>query len=253
PGFSRPTKHASSRTGRRDLAVTCTSRLSIWPTSTGPRGASSTTARRIQSPRRGAMPKDRKLERRFLAVRAFEAREKEESKTLRGYALTWGEVAEPWPGLRESFEAGAFADFLAQAPDVFACYQHDTSQLLGRTSSGTFRLAEDETGLAFELDLPDTTLGRDVAELVRRGDLRGMSIAFCVERETLEDEGDHIRRVVHAASLYEISIVHDPAYRETSVGFRSAHDVMMELRSRTRAAQDARRRCARARLRLLGM
>lgn len=198
------------------------------------------------------MPKDRKLERRFVAVRAFEAREKEESKTLRGYALTWGEVAEPWPGLRESFEPGAFSEFLAGSPDVFACYQHDTSQLLGRTSSGTFRLAEDETGLAFELDLPDTTLGRDVAELVRRGDLRGVSICFRAEEETISEEPDHLRRVVHRASLYEISIVTDPAYRETSVGFRSAQDAIQEFRLKAQAAKrEAVQRRLRARLALL--
>lgn len=196
---------------------------------------------------------ERKLEVRCLKPQRIEHRESDGPGTLTGYAITWSEIAEPYPGLLESFQPRAFADFLSRDPDVYACYAHDTRHLLGRTSSGTFRLEEDDVGLAFELDLPNTTLGRDVAELVRRGDLRGMSIAFCVERETLEDEGDKIRRVVHAASLYEISIVHDPAYRETSVGFRSAHDVMMELRSRTRAAQDARRRCARARLRLLGI
>ena len=196
---------------------------------------------------------ERKLEVRWLPRQRIERRESDGPGTLTGYAITWSEIAEPYPGLLESFEPRAFADFLSRDPDVFACYAHDTRHLLGRTSSGTVRLEEDDVGLAFELDLPNTTLGRDVAELVRRGDLRGMSIAFCVERETLEDEGDKIRRVVHAASLYEISIVHDPAYRETSVGFRSAHDVMMELRSRTQAAQDARQRCARARLRLLGI
>ena len=198
---------------------------------------------------------ERKLEVRWLPRQRIERRESESDGPgmLTGYAITWSEIAEPYPGLLESFERGAFADFLAGDPDVFACYAHDTRHLLGRTSSGTFRLQEDDVGLAFELDLPATTMGRDVAELVRRGDLRGMSIAFVVERETLEDEGDKIRRVVHAASLYEISIVHDPAYRETSVGFRSAHDVMMELRSRTRAAQDVRLRCVRARLRLLGI
>lgn len=182
----------------------------------------------------------RKLERRLIEAESIALpEESDERRTLAGYALTWGEVAEPWPGLRESFEPGAFTEFLAGSPDVFACYQHDTSQLLGRTSSGTFRLREDETGLAFELDLPSTTLGHDVRELVARGDLRGVSICFAAEEESLSEEGDQLRRKIQRASLYEISIVTDPAYRETSVGLRSAQEALREFRGKAQAARKA--------------
>lgn len=185
---------------------------------------------------------NRKLERRFVAAQeiAPPATTDEGEVPLRGHALTWGEIAEPWPGLRESFEAGAFAEFLAGDPDVFACYQHDTTQLLGRTSSGTFRLSEDERGLAYELDLPDTTLGRDVRKLVERGDLRGVSICFHAEEEAFEElpEGA-LRRTIHRASLYEISIVTDPAYRNSTAGFRSAQEALQEIRDKAQAAQRA--------------
>lgn len=204
------------------------------------------------------MPPKSKLERRFVASEPITlpaVNEGEELPPLRGHALTWSEIAEPWPGLRESFEPGAFAEFLSGDPDVFACYQHDTSQLLGRTSSGTFRLAEDETGLAYELDLPETTLGRDVRELVSRGDLRGVSVCFYAEEETWsEEEDDKLRRIIHRASLYEISIVTDPAYRDSSASFRSAADALQEYRAKQDAARrEAETRRHRARLRLLSL
>ncbi|EIQ76315.1 prohead protease, partial [Shigella flexneri 1235-66] len=50
--------------------------------------------------------------------------------------------------------------------------------LLGRTRSGTLKLEEDETGLRFELTPPDPSTGRDVIELVKRGDISGMSFGF---------------------------------------------------------------------------
>lgn len=196
-------------------------------------------------------PKDRKLERRFVAsqdITVPEVVEGEARPPLRGHALTWSEVAEPWPGLLESFDAGAFAEFLGASPDVFAFYQHDARQLLGRTSSGTLRLTEDNTGLAYELDLPDTTLGRDVRELVERGDLRGVSICFHAEEETFYEQDDGtLRRTIHRASLYEISIVTDPAYRDSSASFRSAQDALAEYRR-----QEEQRRI-RARLRLMSL
>ena len=51
---------------------------------------------------------------------------------------------------------------------------HDPSRLLARTKSGTLRLEEDSKGLRFELDLPDTTEGRDLLALAERGDIGGM-------------------------------------------------------------------------------
>ncbi len=42
----------------------------------------------------------------------------------------------------------------------------------------------------YEIDVADTTLGKDVYTLVQRRDVRGSSFAFQVEEENWRKEGD---------------------------------------------------------------
>jgi HK97 family phage prohead protease len=93
--------------------------------------------------------------------------------------------------------------------------------LLGRTSAGTLRLIEDEIGLRMELDLPDTTLGRDVAELTRSRNLQGQSFSFTTAVAQWDYSSDPaIRTVIEVDSLFDVGPVTFPAYEETSVAMR---------------------------------
>lgn len=88
-------------------------------------------------------------------------------KKLVGYAVRWNSLSEIiWDEFREQFTPGAFADYLAAGNDVRCLYEHDYTQLLGRTKSGSLVLTEDNTGLRFELTPPNTQLGKDVLTLV---------------------------------------------------------------------------------------
>lgn len=92
--------------------------------------------------------------------------------------------------------------------------------LLARTGSGTLRLAEDSRGLHFEIDVPDTQLGRDVLALAERRDLGGMSFSFHPRRQAWPATD---RRELRAVDLIEVSVVQAfPAYAATSVSARSA-------------------------------
>lgn len=119
----------------------------------------------------------------------------------------------------ETIARTAFDSVLSD--DVVAVVNHDMSQLLGRTSSKTLRLVPDTHGLAFELDLPDTTLGRDVRALVERGDLAGMS--FSAEVGTVERTESG---VIHTGfkRLFDVSVVTMPAYEGTEVVARHARE-----------------------------
>jgi HK97 family phage prohead protease len=120
---------------------------------------------------------------------------------------------------REEIAPGAFSDSLGE--DIRALMNHNTGIVLGRTRANTLRLFEDATGLGFELDLPETTAGRDLAESIRRGDITQMSFGF----ETLSDEWrmeDKAEiRTLKKIRLFEISPVAFPAYPQTEVALRS--------------------------------
>ena len=141
---------------------------------------------------------------------------------LEGYSVVWDSLSVEMWGFREKFEAGAFAANLRTDPDVKALVGHDPSKLLGRTTSGTLSVKEDDTGLLMRVTVPDTTLGRDTVTLVNRGDLTQMSFAFRTKSERWDQTDDGEIRTVTEADLFDVSLVTYPAYPETSVGVRSA-------------------------------
>src|SRR3546814_8440445 len=108
-------------------------------------------------------------------------------QTIAGYAAIFGETADIGGYFRESIAKGAFAVSIA-SDDVRAYFDHDRGRVLGRSSTGTLRLKEDDKGLAVEIDLPDTSDGRDVATLIQRGDVSGMSFGFRVTRDEWRSE-----------------------------------------------------------------
>lgn len=151
--------------------------------------------------------------------RAFATSIRAQGRKLVGYAATFGAPAEIDGRFTETIRAGAFADTLGKREDVLALVDHDSGKLLGRTASGTLRLNEDAKGLAFEVDVPPTTLGNDVLAMAERGDLGGMSFGF----RTLADHWiDQRTRELRSVQLVEVSIVHGfPAYEGTSVMARA--------------------------------
>lgn len=140
-------------------------------------------------------------------------------RRLEGYAATFNTEARV-ADFVETIAPGAFAGSLASGADVLALADHDPTRLLARTRSGTLRLSEDSKGLAFDIDLPLTTLGADVLALVERGDLGGMSFAFTVPPGGERWQGR--RRELRAVNLKEISVVSSwPAYDGTTLQARS--------------------------------
>lgn len=120
--------------------------------------------------------------------------------------------------------------------DTVALVNHDRAQLLGRLSSGTLRLAVGSEGLEFEVDLPDTQVGRDTKVLLQRGDLNGCSFSFWekdVETKT-RSGGGTVRVHTNIERLLDVSIVTRPAYPGTTVKLRdeSYHSFERDPRSR---------------------
>ncbi len=163
--------------------------------------------------------------------------------TVVGYAAVFGEVADIGGYFQEVVARGAFTNTLRTA-DVRAYFDHDTGRVLGRQSAGTLRLEEDDKGLRVEIDLPDTSDGRDVQTLVDRGDVSGMSFRFEAIRQEWNETVDPPKRTLLEVRLGEVSVVSEPAYEGTSVALRSLDAARTEARRRHNAAAFARRRAS---------
>jgi HK97 family phage prohead protease len=172
-----------------------------------------------------------KTERRSL-VRPVERRADGDGKvTVGGYAAVFGDTADIGGYFREVIAPGAFATSVKDG-DVRAYFDHDRGRVLGRTTAKTLRLSEDGKGLAVEIDLPDTTDGRDVRALIERGDISGMSIGMIVLKQEWDETVEPATRTILEADLIEVSIVSEPAYDGTSVAMRSLDEARKERRQK---------------------
>lgn len=158
-----------------------------------------------------------------------------ESRRVEGYAALFNSSSVPivdWDGtFTETIAPGAF-DGVAEVSDVKCLLNHDTSRGLlarARNGKGSLSLTIDERGLKYAFDAPNTALGDELLEGIRRGDISGSSFAFAVSKDTWEKLGDgtYARTIEKVERLYDVSPVYDPAYPETTVDVRG----LEELRS----------------------
>jgi HK97 family phage prohead protease len=173
------------------------------------------------------------IERRYTRGNV-EVRAVDGGMTIGGYAAKYDKLSRDLGGFVERIDAGFFTKSLADNLDVLARYNHDDNRLLGRTASGTLRLLSDEVGLDYTVDLPDTTVGRDLSVLTARGDVYQSSFAFRVLPEgdewALTEQGFPVRTLLRGV-LYDVAPVNSPAYLDTTSGLRSlaeAHDTSVE-------------------------
>jgi HK97 family phage prohead protease len=157
------------------------------------------------------------FERRSFAE-PVEFRAQGTSLVASGVAMRYGAKSKPIAGkFREVFRSGAFAKTI-QEQDVRAHHEHG-GPYLARTGAGTLRLHDDRDALAYEIDLPDTTAGRDAAALLERGDLGGSSIGFRAMPSRVEwsRDGDGLAlRTVGEARLFVVDLVTEPAYGDST-------------------------------------
>lgn len=149
----------------------------------------------------------------------FELRADDDGMTFVGYAAKFNSPSEDLGGFVETIEPGAFRRSLRSRNDVKLLVNHDTGRVLASSRSGTLRLMEDEVGLRVEASLPNTSDGRDMAELLKRGDLNKMSFGFAVQKDAWNNE--MTERTLKSVRLFEVSIVAFPAYAATEAMVRS--------------------------------
>lgn len=164
------------------------------------------------------------IERRYAATE-FEVRGSDSTKgvVVEGHGAVFNSLSQNLGGFVERVSPTAFNKTLADNPDVRALINHDPSMLLGRTRSGTLRLATDTTGLAYEIDMPDRQDARDLLASMERGDLTHSSFAFFVMPngdEWSETEQGMPLRTLTGISIHngDVSPVTYPAYEAADSG-----------------------------------
>ena len=164
------------------------------------------------------------IERRVVAG-AFELRAatEDQPQTLAGYAAVFNRDTVIAGLFRERIAPDAFSRAIKE-DDVRALFNHDPNFVLGRTTAGTLALTQDETGLRYEADTPDTQWARDLMVSVARGDVNQSSFGFQVVREEWkepENRAELPTRTIIEARLFDVSVVTYPAYEETTAEARS--------------------------------
>jgi HK97 family phage prohead protease len=144
-----------------------------------------------------------------------------------GYALLFDSLSEDLGGFREAIAPGATNEALAPGKEVLALMHHDVTQVIGRRSAGTLDFKIDGKGVFVTVILPDTQLGRDAAESVRRGDLKSWSFRFsgAVDTWSRDETGMRIRRITKIGTILEFSVVTVPAYPSTTLSARETPEV----------------------------
>ncbi|HIY92361.1 MAG TPA: HK97 family phage prohead protease [Candidatus Companilactobacillus pullicola] len=155
--------------------------------------------------------------------------------TLSGYAIVFDQPSENLGGFIEYVDNSALDN--VDMSNVQLLYNHNMDNILARADSSTLSLSIDDKGLFFNAQIPNTTLGNDVAENVRNGNLKGCSFGFTIDDDDWSDldEDTATRHITQIGDLFELSITPMPAYKETSVSNRS----LSEFESKKNKKEDS--------------
>jgi len=193
-----------------------------------------------------------------------------ESRTIEGTPIVFGVRSvnlTPWSDTREVYEVlepGCITQELISRSDVILNLNHSNMvpDVLGRcrNGKGTLELELRENKIGCRCDLPRTNNANDALELMKRGDITGMSFAFeddyqdsengvSYERTAETHDGKEVwlRHVKRIVGLYDVAIVTHPAYEQTSVGVRELGDVIdkaidLQIEIEKREAEEEQKR-----------
>ena len=174
-----------------------------------------------------------------------------ESREIEGRPIVFGVRSvnlTPWSSTRKVYEVlepGCISRELLQKSDVVLNLNHnsDVVNVLGRYRNNperdTLKLEMRGDGIDCRCELPKTNNANDTLELIKRGDITGMSFAFSDDYEDTEngvsyertndvEDGKEVwlRHVKRINGLFDVSIVTHPAYEQTSVATREQSEAI---------------------------
>lgn len=145
-----------------------------------------------------------------------------DSRKVSGYAVVFNSLSEDLGGFREIILPSAITEETIKNSDIIFLLDHKQDRgILARSTKGegSLRLSVDDKGLYFEFEAPNTALGDELLEGLKRHDYSKCSFAFTVGEDEYkkDNNGNVIRTIKSIRQLYDCSVVVNPAYEETSV------------------------------------
>lgn len=185
-----------------------------------------------------------KKEIRLAEIRALDPRSEQNEMIVEGRAIVYDSptVMYEWDGIKyyEVIARGALSG--ADLKDVPFKYNHsDAIMVMARTRNKTLELIPDDQGLLIRAKLADTTAGRDLYELIKRGDIDKMSFAFSVLEESYNKD-TRTRTILKFKKIWDVSAVDIPAYSDTSISARDYFKAQAEAERRAAEAAEQLRK-----------
>jgi hypothetical protein len=154
------------------------------------------------------------------------------TRNVEGYALLFNSLSTDLGGFVEKIDSNAL-DGVIEKSDVFATLDHNKEKgVLARSKfgKGTLQLTVDERGLKYNFEAPQTAVGDETIEMIKRGDITASSFAFTVAGDDwqLQPDGSYVRTILQIDRLYDVSPVFQPAYEQTSVNLKRFAEIQEE-------------------------
>ena len=154
------------------------------------------------------------------------------SRKVEGYASVFNSRSKDLGGFTEIIDPSAFAGVIERS-DVLALLNHDKDRgVLARSRNGvgSLKLEVDERGLHYSFEAPNTALGDELIEGLKRGDIYTSSFSFKVsgDKWEKEEDGRYLRTITQIDRLFDVSPVYNAAYEDTSVAMRSLDAIRAE-------------------------
>ena len=157
----------------------------------------------------------------------YRAKKDSDKKIIQGYAVVfdaWADVRSWGESWKECIRKGAFTQSLKEN-NILALYNHDFNNVLARKDVN-MKLVEDDKGLYFEIELPDTTQGNDLYELIDKGIVNQCSFSGYVRKNLWsEDDGGNVLREILEIDLIEITITPIPVYEVTEAEVKRSREI----------------------------
>ena len=162
------------------------------------------------------------MEKEIRLLGGSELRAGGDSRKIEGRSIVFNSLSQDFGGWKEEISPDATSDEIINASDILFLLNHSDSRgILGRKRKGSGSLSTEirEDGVYFSFDAPQTSLGDELLEYLRRGDITQCSFAFTVDDDDWkeQEDGTYIRTIKKFHRIYDMSAVYTPAYTDTEV------------------------------------